>query len=88
MASVTVYTVMSKVFLKKKPLSKYPDKLASEVDTKHLIQNWDKSGLSWSNIAVLDCILPNKYEASVIINAMKFFFWSIEHWKCVHGWKL
>ena len=50
----------SKSSLKKNLWDKFPEKLPDEVNEIHLLQNWDKLGLSWNNVDVLGCILPNR----------------------------
>ena len=63
---------------------KFPEKLPSEVSITNLMLNWDKLQLSWNNIDVLDCILPNKANEIAILNSRKFIQHPIEPWDSVH----
>ena len=49
-----------------------------------MLQNWDRLGLSCNKVDVLGCILPNRPEDTVVINARRFVSRAIEHWQSVH----
>ena len=61
-----------------------PEKLPTEVSITNLMLNWDKLQLSWNNIDVLGCILPNKVNEIAILNSRRFIQRPIEHWDSVH----
>ena len=64
----------------------FPEKLPSEVSITNLMLNWDKLQLSWNNIDVLGCILPNKANEIAILNSRRFIQRLIEHWDSVYKW--
>ena len=64
----------------------FPEKLPSEVSITNLMLNWDKLQLSWNNIDVLGCILPNKANEIAILNSRRFIQRPIEHWDSVYKW--
>ena len=61
-----------------------PEKLPTEVSITNLMLNCDKLQLSWNNIDVLGCILPNKVNEIAILNSRRFIQRPIEHWDSVH----
>ena len=69
--------------LRKNFWDSFPEKLPSEVSITNLVLNWDKSQLSWNNIDVVSCILPNKANEIAILNS-RFIQRPIEHWDSVH----
>ena len=70
--------------LRKNFWENFPEKLPSEVSITNLVLNWDKSQLSWNNIDILSCILPNKANEIAILNSRRFIQRPIEHWDSVH----
>lgn len=52
------------------------------------MQHWDKLGLTWNATDVLGCILPNKADETVVVNARRFLIRPIEHWNTVHTQKV
>ena len=48
------------------------------------MRNWDNLDLLWNDQDVLGCILPNDPKQFVLINARRFIWWPILHWKTVH----
>ena len=70
--------------LRKNFWEKFPEKLPSEVSITNFMVNWDKLQLSWNNIDVLGCILPNKANEIAILNSRRFIQIPIEPWDSVH----
>ena len=70
--------------LKKNFWEKFPEKLPSEVSITNLMLNSDKLQLSWNNIDVLGCILPNRANEIAILNSRRFIYCQMEHWDSVH----
>ena len=51
---------------------------------ENLMKDWDKLGLSWNNIDILGCILPNKEAHIVVISARRFLLRPAEHFDQCH----
>ena len=63
---------------------KNSDKLTEEKSIENLILKWDELDLSWINIDMLDCLLPNDESHTVVINAKKIFLHPETHYNQVH----
>ena len=44
------------------------EKLSDDISIERLIAEWDRLGLSWNNIDILGCFLPNKEDHTVVTN--------------------
>ena len=63
---------------------KYPVKPPEERSVQNLMLKWDELGLSWMNINILECILPNIETHTGVINAKRFLLRPETHFKQVH----
>ena len=63
---------------------KHREKLSDDMSIERLIAKWDRLGLSWNNIDILGCFLPNKEDHTVIINARRFLLRTSEHYNQCH----
>lgn len=62
----------------------HSEKLPSDVSIENLMHHWDELGLSWNSQDVLGCILPNRTQDTVVINASRFVLRPEKHWNTVH----
>ena len=62
----------------------HSEKLPAERSVENLMLHWDELKLSWNCQDILGCILPNKKEETVVINAQRFLMSPVEHWNSVH----
>ena len=63
---------------------KHSDKLPEEKSIKNLMLKWDELDLSWMNIDMLGCLLPNDESHTVVVNAKGFFLRPETHYNQVH----
>ena len=68
----------------KKQVQRYPDKFPEERSLQNLMWKWGELGLSWMNIDILACILPNTETHTVVINAKRFLLHPETHFNQVH----
>ena len=62
----------------------FSSKLPDEVKITHLMRHWDKLGHLWNVQDVLGCMIPNRKEDHVVINARRFLLRPEQHWNTVH----